>query len=160
MLQVKPVANNRGGSYLTMWSLSGIKFGILQVQQDHLMASYSTNISCQPIMPSHHALLLWVLADGSQGMLQQSSTNIFDEYDLATLMHLLALLCCMAICGLSVQQKIKCMLCISVVVVTQPVVMQVLSCWGIVFVDQAYWQSAIAARPSATWKGYILGGLM
>ncbi len=111
-------------------------------------------------MPSHHALLLWVLADGSQGMLQQSSTNIFDEYDLATLMHLLALLCCMAICGLSVQQKIKCMLCISVVVVTQPVVMQVLSCWGIVFVDQAYWQSAIAARPSATWKGYILGGLM
>ncbi len=38
--------------------------------------------------------------------------------------------------------------------------MQVLSCWGIVFVDQAYWQSAIAARPSATWKGYILGGLM
>ena len=50
--------------------------------------------------------------------------------------------------------------CISLFVVTQPVVMQVLSCWGIVFVDQAYWQSAIAARPSATWKGYILGGLM
>lgn len=25
---------------------------------------------------------------------------------------------------------------------------------------QAYWQSAIAARPSAAWKGYILGGLM
>ncbi len=45
-------------------------------------------------------------------------------------------------------------------VVTQSVMMQVLSCWGIVFVDQAYWQSAIAARPSATWKGYILGGLM
>ena len=54
----------------------------------------------------------------------------------------------------------KRMLCISAFVVTQPVVMQVLSCWGIVFVDQAYWQSAIAARPSATWKGYILGGLM
>ncbi len=55
---------------------------------------------------------------------------------------------------------VKCMLCISAFVVTLPVVMQVLSCWGIVFVDQAYWQSAIAARPSATWKGYILGGLM
>jgi len=93
MVQVKPVANNRGGSYLTMWSLSGIKFGILQVHKDHLMASYDINISCQPnhanllcppitpsyhallshppIMPSYHALLLWVLADGSQGMLQQ-----------------------------------------------------------------------------------------
>lgn len=31
--------------------------------------------------------------------------------------------------------------------------------FGTVFVDQAYWQSAIAAQPSATWKGYILGGL-
>ena len=29
-------------------------------------------------------------------------------------------------------------------------------CWLL----QAYWQSAIAARPTATWKGYILGGLM
>lgn len=31
--------------------------------------------------------------------------------------------------------------------------------FGTVFVDQAYWQSAIAATPSASWKGYILGGL-
>ena len=31
--------------------------------------------------------------------------------------------------------------------------------FGTVFVDQSYWQSAIAAKPSATWKGYILGGL-
>lgn len=31
--------------------------------------------------------------------------------------------------------------------------------FGTVFVDQSYWQSAIAAQPSATWKGYILGGL-
>jgi hypothetical protein len=30
---------------------------------------------------------------------------------------------------------------------------------GTVFVDQAYWQSAIAAKPSATYKGYLLGGL-
>jgi Na+/proline symporter len=28
-----------------------------------------------------------------------------------------------------------------------------------VFVDQAYWQGAIAAKPSATYKGYLLGGL-
>lgn len=28
---VEPVSGNRGGSYLTMWSLSGVKFGILQV---------------------------------------------------------------------------------------------------------------------------------
>mmetsp|Transcript_36930 Transcript_36930/g.104203 ORF Transcript_36930/g.104203 Transcript_36930/m.104203 type:complete len:701 (-) Transcript_36930:214-2316(-) len=31
--------------------------------------------------------------------------------------------------------------------------------FGTVFVDQSYWQSAIAAKPSATWKGYILGGM-
>lgn len=31
--------------------------------------------------------------------------------------------------------------------------------FGTVFVDQSYWQSAIAATPSASWKGYILGGL-
>lgn len=32
--------------------------------------------------------------------------------------------------------------------------------FGTVFVDQAYWQSAIAARPSASHKGYMLGGLL
>ncbi|CAN8070123.1 unnamed protein product [Agarophyton chilense] len=31
--------------------------------------------------------------------------------------------------------------------------------FGTVFVDQSYWQSAIAATPSASWKGYIIGGL-
>lgn len=31
--------------------------------------------------------------------------------------------------------------------------------FGAVFVDQAYWQSAVAATPAASWKGYILGGL-
>jgi urea-proton symporter len=28
-----------------------------------------------------------------------------------------------------------------------------------VFVDQSYWQCAIAATPTASWKGYLLGGL-
>ncbi|TPX65724.1 hypothetical protein SpCBS45565_g04923 [Spizellomyces sp. 'palustris'] len=31
--------------------------------------------------------------------------------------------------------------------------------FGTVFVDQAYWQRAIAARPSSTVKAYLLGGL-
>jgi Na+/proline symporter len=31
--------------------------------------------------------------------------------------------------------------------------------FGTVFVDQSYWQSAIAARPSAAAKGYLLGGI-
>jgi hypothetical protein len=31
--------------------------------------------------------------------------------------------------------------------------------FGTVFTDQAYWQSAIAARPSAAVRGYLLGGL-
>ena len=38
--------------------------------------------------------------------------------------------------------------------------MQVIGGFGTVFVDQSYWQSAIAAKPSASWKGYLLGGLM
>nr|XP_048319784.1 urea-proton symporter DUR3-like isoform X4 [Ziziphus jujuba var. spinosa]XP_048319788.1 urea-proton symporter DUR3-like isoform X4 [Ziziphus jujuba var. spinosa] len=32
--------------------------------------------------------------------------------------------------------------------------------FGIVFVDNGYWVSAIAARPSSTHKGYLLGGLV
>ncbi|XP_013620911.1 PREDICTED: urea-proton symporter DUR3 [Brassica oleracea var. oleracea] len=32
--------------------------------------------------------------------------------------------------------------------------------FGTVFVDNGYWVSAIAARPSATHKGYLLGGLV
>jgi len=31
--------------------------------------------------------------------------------------------------------------------------------FGTVFVDQSYWQSAIAARPASAHKGYLLGGL-
>lgn len=31
--------------------------------------------------------------------------------------------------------------------------------FGTVFVDQAYWQRAIAARPTSTVKGFLLGGL-
>ncbi|KAK9803818.1 hypothetical protein WJX73_003159 [Symbiochloris irregularis] len=38
--------------------------------------------------------------------------------------------------------------------------LKAVSCWGITIVDQAYWQSAIAARPSAAYKGYIIGGLL
>jgi Na+/proline symporter len=30
--------------------------------------------------------------------------------------------------------------------------------FGTVFVDQSYWQSAIAAKPSAAARGYLLGG--
>merc|ERR1719174_3026615 len=32
--------------------------------------------------------------------------------------------------------------------------------FGTVFVDQSYWQSAIAARPASAHKGYLLGGLV
>lgn len=28
-----------------------------------------------------------------------------------------------------------------------------------VFIDQSYWQSAFAATPTASWKGYLLGGI-
>eukprot|EP00928_Gymnodinium_smaydae_P098880 TRINITY_DN929_c0_g1_i6.p1 TRINITY_DN929_c0_g1~~TRINITY_DN929_c0_g1_i6.p1 ORF type:complete len:682 (+),score=151.36 TRINITY_DN929_c0_g1_i6:69-2114(+) len=32
--------------------------------------------------------------------------------------------------------------------------------FGTVFVDQSYWQSAIAAKPASTHKGYLLGGIV
>ena len=32
--------------------------------------------------------------------------------------------------------------------------------FGTVFVDQAYWQSAVAAQPRATVRGFLLGGLV
>merc|ERR1719399_285836 len=32
--------------------------------------------------------------------------------------------------------------------------------FGTVFVDQSYWQSGIAAKPEAAYKGYMLGGLV
>ena len=38
-------------------------------------------------------------------------------------------------------------------------IINIIGNFGAVFVDQAYWQSAIAATPSASWKGYILGGI-
>jgi hypothetical protein len=31
--------------------------------------------------------------------------------------------------------------------------------FGTVFLDQAYWQAAIAAKPGSSHKGYLLGGL-
>merc|ERR1712216_621023 len=31
--------------------------------------------------------------------------------------------------------------------------------FGTVFVDQSYWQGAIACKPSATYRGYLLGGM-
>jgi urea-proton symporter len=39
-------------------------------------------------------------------------------------------------------------------------VINVVGNFGTVFVDQAYWLGAIASKPSATYKGYILGGMM
>jgi SSS family transporter len=39
-------------------------------------------------------------------------------------------------------------------------VINVVGNFGTVFVDQSYWQSAIAASPAAAHKGYLLGGLV
>ncbi|KAG2494461.1 hypothetical protein HYH03_007513 [Edaphochlamys debaryana] len=38
-------------------------------------------------------------------------------------------------------------------------IINIIGNFGTVFVDQSYWQGAIAAKPSATYKGYLLGGL-
>ncbi|KAG5181759.1 Urea/Na+ high-affinity symporter [Tribonema minus] len=38
-------------------------------------------------------------------------------------------------------------------------VINVIGNFGTVFLDQGYWQAAIAAKPSASHKGYLIGGL-
>lgn len=42
--EVYPVAGNRGGSYLTFWSINGLKFGILQAVS--CWGSECTCLSC------------------------------------------------------------------------------------------------------------------
>jgi len=39
-------------------------------------------------------------------------------------------------------------------------VINIIGNFGTVFVDQSYWQSGIAAKPEAAYKGYMLGGLV
>jgi SSS family transporter len=39
-------------------------------------------------------------------------------------------------------------------------VINIVGNFGTVFVDQSYWQSAIAAKPAAAHKGYLLGGMV
>jgi Na+/proline symporter len=39
-------------------------------------------------------------------------------------------------------------------------IINIIGNFGTVFVDQGYWQSAIAARPSAAHTGYLMGGIM
>ncbi|EFN55634.1 hypothetical protein CHLNCDRAFT_133809 [Chlorella variabilis] len=39
-------------------------------------------------------------------------------------------------------------------------IINIIGNFGTVFVDQAYWMGAIASKPSSSYKGYILGGLM
>ena len=38
-------------------------------------------------------------------------------------------------------------------------IINIIGNFGTVFVDQSYWQSAIAARPESAAKGYLLGGV-
>jgi len=38
-------------------------------------------------------------------------------------------------------------------------IINIIGNFGTVFVDQSYWQSAIAARPSSAARGYLLGGI-
>lgn len=39
-------------------------------------------------------------------------------------------------------------------------IINIIGNFGTVFVDQSYWQSAIAAKPGAAHKGYMLGGMV
>lgn len=39
-------------------------------------------------------------------------------------------------------------------------IINVIGNFGTVFVDQSYYMGAIASKPSASWKGYLLGGFM
>lgn len=39
-------------------------------------------------------------------------------------------------------------------------IINIIGNFGTVFVDQSYYMGAIASKPSASWKGYLLGGVM
>ena len=39
-------------------------------------------------------------------------------------------------------------------------IINIIGNFGTVFVDQSYYMGAIASRPSASWKGYLLGGMI
>ena len=39
-------------------------------------------------------------------------------------------------------------------------IINIIGNFGTVFVDQSYWQSAIAAKPAVAHKGYLLGGMV
>ena len=39
-------------------------------------------------------------------------------------------------------------------------IINIIGNFGTVFVDQSYWQSAIAAKPGSAHKGYVLGGMV
>jgi len=39
-------------------------------------------------------------------------------------------------------------------------IINIIGNFGTVFVDQSYYMGAIAAKPSASWKGYLLGGMI
>ena len=39
-------------------------------------------------------------------------------------------------------------------------IINIIGNFGTVFVDQSYWQSAIAAKPAAAHKGYLMGGMV
>jgi urea-proton symporter len=39
-------------------------------------------------------------------------------------------------------------------------IINIIGNFGTVFVDQSYYMGAIASKPSASWKGYLLGGMM
>lgn len=134
MAEKRPIAGNRGGSSLTMFSSPGLVFGVLQV------GNY------QP------------LAKGSKSHAQQPAAEKSLCRHLVTAEHEWAALPLQRPC--KIQNDTSCVLGLCANVRNHVIQLQVISAFGTVFVDQAYWQSAIAARPSASVRGYLLGGLL
>lgn len=158
ILQAVPIPKNLEGSAMTMWSSNGLEFGCiffascfgwvlheLRSLKESLIALYQC---CEQI-------------DWCRSLKQKQFT---------LLGCIIVLLCCLNGFGSSLGGIYR-----DVCRIYQNVTMAVLcaawyqnptGCYNSVLVsmqvwaDQGFWQSAIAARPSAAYKGYILGGLL
>jgi hypothetical protein len=114
MAQVRPIANNKGGSLMTMMSLDGLIFGIINIIGNCERAGHGGGRGAGRV-------------ERGVGSLQGSRSDPFPP------------------------RKGK--------PYPQPASPSPSPAVGTVFVDQSYWQGAIAAKPSATYKGYVLGGM-
>jgi hypothetical protein len=145
-----PVEGNKDGSYMTIWSMNGLIFGIINVSSWRAAGG----ATCMPHgkLGARHACRMgsWVRnmhAAWAAGCAARGSMGSWGHGMHASLRT----------CGSAAAAHRPRLLTHS----PRPgaCVVQVIGNFGTVFVDQSYWQGAIGALPTATYRGYLIGGL-